>query len=89
MKKVLFGFRICSAIEAFSQHAKKEEEARGKRTSALAQAWALHLATLDKLESEIRFENLHSSQISNKKWIMYYIAVILVCIKIRNGINTQ
>ncbi|XP_075250033.1 uncharacterized protein LOC142342551 isoform X2 [Convolutriloba macropyga] len=45
--------KICSAIEAFSQHAKKEEEARGKRTSALAQAWALHLATLDKLESEI------------------------------------
>ena len=46
--------RITSAIDAFAQHSKKEEEARSKRTSALAQAWALHLATLDKLESEIR-----------------------------------
>ncbi|XP_063710506.1 uncharacterized protein LOC134839037 isoform X2 [Symsagittifera roscoffensis] len=45
--------KICAAIEAFAQHARKDEEARGKRTSALAQAWALHLATLDKLESEI------------------------------------
>ena len=45
--------RITSAIDAFAQHSKKEEDARSKRTSALAQAWALHLATLDKLESEI------------------------------------